>query len=438
MPLLFLLLQVSRRSRLDSSFQSLEKITPNSLFSWENPVLVSLVAIVLILAVVFIFYRYVIIPMRKKHLEEKENLRLQQAELMALFAELSPDPIFRFDLNGKIILANNSAHKIFLKSSVLGEQVDILLPFFKEFEREEIIRQGKVVEYTTLVGDSYFQFVLSGVPKFGVCQVYGRDISELKAKERELKEALVRAEESKKLKEYFLAQISHEIRSPLNVIEGYSEFLMNELKDELQEEYSDIFRSMKINSKRLYRTFDLLLNTSQLHTGKYEARFEKVNIYALLKTLFSEFKTFADEKNIKFTLTNTLDEEPVAYLDYYSMVQIFVNLLDNAFKYTLEGKIDIRIYRDDVSICIDIHDTGIGISTEYQNKLFTPFSQERMGYTRPYEGTGLGLALVKSFIDVNKAKIRVKSEPQAGSTFTVILSGEKRWELQKRKNISYS
>ncbi len=378
----------------------------------------------------FIFYRYVIIPMRKKHLQEQENLKLQQAELMALFAELSPDPIFRFDETGKIVLANNSAHHLFPYKILLGGQVENILPFMKEFDIHDLISNGKSVNYTTLLGDSYYQFIIAGVKKFSVCQVYGRDITELKIKERELKDALTKAEEGKKLKEYFLSQISHEIRSPLNVIIGYSDMFLNEYSKE-HPDSKDMFLSIINNSKRLYRTFDLMLNMSQLQTGQYEARYERVNILSLLKTIMNEQKTFANEKNLMMNLINMMDEEPIITVDHYSVAQIFVNLIDNAIKYTEKGKIDIIIYKEGTYLCVDISDTGIGIKKDYLNKLFTPFSQADMGYTRPYEGTGLGLALVKGFIDLNRAKIKVNSEPGKGSIFTVILDGEKRWGMQK-------
>lgn len=392
--------------------------------------LFSLIVLLFILAVTFIYYRYVIVPMRKKHLQEQENLRLQQAELMALFSELSPDPIFRFDLNGKVVLANNSAHKIFPTRVLVGEQVDVLLPFMKTFDIQDIITNGKTVNYTTLLIDSYFQFLISGVPKFGVCQVYGRDITDLKIKERELKNALARAEEAKKLKEQFLAQISHEIRSPLNVIVGYSDLLKHELR-EGHEEYDGILRSIKNNSKRLYRTFDLLLNMSQLQTSKYETRFEKVDLYSVIKTIYNEFQSYAEEKDLELNLINNIEGEALVTVDHYSIAQIFSNLVDNAIKYTDKGKIEMILYKESSSVCIDIKDSGIGISKEYLQKLFTPFSQEDMSYTRPFEGTGLGLALVKGFADLNRAKMRVNSMPNKGTTFTVIFNGENKWGLMR-------
>jgi signal transduction histidine kinase len=427
MRLLFLLLQQSRKLSLDSSFQSIERINKQSLFSIENPLLFSLVLLVIIIAVTFIYYRFVIIPMKKKHLESEKNIRLEQAELMALFASLSPDPIFRFDENGVIILANNSAHKIFPEKNLVGEKAQATLPFINQFNIKDMIDNDKSHSQTVLLGDSYYQFIVEGVSKFKVCQIYGRNITDLKRTESELKEALVKAEESKRLKEFFLAQISHEIRSPLNVIVGYSDFLLEDLRDEKREELAPILRSVKNNSKRLYRTFDLLLNMSQIQTGRYDPRFEKVNLFALLSTIHSDFHSLAEEKNLELKLINTLSEDITVMVDHYSLSQVFVNLIDNAIKYTMEGSIEINIYASNHDVCIDIKDTGKGMSKEFINKLFLPFIQEEMGYTRRFEGTGLGLAIVKSFLDLNNAKIKVNSELNKGTKFTVILSGEIKW-----------
>lgn len=375
--------------------------------------------------------------MRKKHLAEEENLKLQQAELMALFASLSPDPIFRFDETGKIILANNSAHKIFPHKILLGEQVQTILPFTSDYDLLEVIDSGKTLMNTIPFEKSYYQFLIVGSPKFKMCQVYGRDITELKLTEQDLKEALVKAEESKKMKEFFLAQISHEIRSPLNVIVGYSDLLSEELKDSERADLVSILKSVKNNSKRLYRTFDLLLNMSQIHTGRYDARFEKVNIHALLNTIYAEYNSLAEEKGLSLVLTNSSKEDVVVYCDHYSIAQVFVNLIDNAIKYTKKGSVEVKIYKEGNDVYVDIADTGKGMSKEFIDRLFIPFTQEEMGYTRRFDGTGLGLAIANSFAALNNAKIRVSSEQEVGSTFTVILNGDKTWGNYPKKNPSF-
>lgn len=421
----FLLLQQSFRSPLDSSFQSLEKIKPVSLLSPDNPVLFSLILIVVVLSVIYVFFRYIVLPMRRKHIIEEEKLKNQQTELMALFAELAPDLIFRFDNKGKIILANNSAHKIIPHRMLLGEQVDTVLPFIKEFDIEDIIQNGKTITYTDSLAGNPFQFLIAGIPKLNVCQVYGRDISELKKTERELKIALEKADESRKLKEYFLSQISHEIRSPLNVIIGYADLFANE-KD-ITDEKKHAYLAMINNSKRLYRTFDLLINMSQVQTHQYQPRFEQIDLNAVLKAVYKEFESHAEEKDIKL-IVNSKNNDAIVIADHYSISQSLIQLVDNAIKYTEHGKVEITLDKRENNFIIEVADTGIGISEEYLKKLFTPFTQANMSYTRLYEGTGLGLTLVKHFLDLNKAEIKVKSEPGRGSVFTIILKGDMKWK----------
>ena len=169
---------------------------------------------------------------------------------------------------------------------------------------------------------------------------------------------------------------------------------------------------------------------SQLQTGKYDARFEKVDLFSLLKTLQSEFKSMAEEKGLVIELTNSTNEDITVMVDHYSLAQIFINLLDNAIKYTIKGWIKINIFREGTNYCVDVSDSGKGMSKEYIDKLFVPFTQEEMGYTRRYEGTGLGLAMIKSFVDINKAKIKIRSEINHGSTFTVILNGDDKWSIK--------
>lgn len=422
MKLLLILLQNSGNDSL-STFSSMRELTTETFLSLENPLIYALLLLLIVFSITFIYFRYIIVPMRQKHLKEQENFKLQQAELMALFAELSPDPILRCDNKGKIILANNSAHKLFPKNGLLGDQIDSIFPELKIAEVLEIIQNGFTMYFASVIDDKHYQFILIGSQKFEFCQIYGRDVTELKAKEEELQIALRRAEESKRIKEQFLAQISHEIRSPLVVIQGYSEYLRKEIDDNALQDYKDIFLSMENNSKKLYRTVDLLLNMSQIQTGKYEINKETVDLNSIMQTIHREFLSFAEEKKIQFIYNNSLSDRKSICADHYSVVQILINLIDNAFKYTNQGAISVSAYEKDDSVYIEVKDTGIGISKEYIEKLFAPFSQEKTGYTRPFEGTGLGLALVKNFIELNNAEIDVKSEVNSGSIFTLKFRG---------------
>ena len=247
------------------------------------------------------------------------------------------------------------------------------------------------------------------------------DIHERKLVENALIIAKEKAEESDKLKSNFLAQISHEIRTPLNIILSYNSMVRDSVKDFVDMELMDAFGSIENGGKRLLRTIDLILNMSAVQFGDIDVVMQPVDIKLLLKKLISEFKTVAGEKNINLIFNET-EQNYLIKGDEYTLSQAFQNLLDNALKYTHKGNVTVNLNPvNHERIEVDISDTGIGISKEYLPKLFKPFSQEEAGYSRKYEGNGLGLALTKKYIELNKALISVESEKGIGTTFKVYL-----------------
>ena len=246
------------------------------------------------------------------------------------------------------------------------------------------------------------------------------DIHEIKLAEKELIIAKEKAEESDRLKSNFLAQVSHEIRSPLNIILSYNYMIREELKEKTNNEFEDAFEAINHSGKRLLRTIDLILNMSLIQTGKQEINIKALDLNPLLKNLVNEFAPTAKRKKIdlKFDVVIGL---PEVMIDEYTITQAFQNLIDNAIKYTDKGYVEVSMKQFDNKVSVDIKDTGIGISESYIQKLFEPFSQEDDGYTRKFEGTGLGLALTKKYIELNDAELKVKSKKGEGSIFSVVL-----------------
>ena len=244
------------------------------------------------------------------------------------------------------------------------------------------------------------------------------DITIRKNVERELIRAKDKAEESDRLKSAFLAQMSHEIRTPLNVILNMTPLLESEFESKQDEELNILLDSMNSAGKRLQRTIDLILNMSAIQSGNYKPEFEIIDVVKEIEKMMREFKVQCEEKGLKLKMVlGTSDAKVLA--DEYTFGQIFQNLINNAIKYTREGKVEINIFDSAKKLNIAIKDTGIGISSKYLNKIFEPFSQEDVGQKREFEGNGLGLALVKKYVDLNKAEIKVDSEKGIGSTFTV-------------------
>ncbi len=236
----------------------------------------------------------------------------------------------------------------------------------------------------------------------------------------ELEKAKIRAEKADEIKSEFLAQMSHEIRSPINVVLSFSSLIKSEVEDKIDPDLREGFKSITNAGKRIIRTVDLLLNMSEIQTQTYEYIPEPLDIEKdILNQLLPEYLLTAKEKSLSISFENNAVNKSVIG-DNYTLEQIFANLIDNAIKYTNTGGITIRVYNNAAGQAeCSITDTGIGMSEDFFPKLFVPFTQEEQGYTRKYEGNGLGLALVKKYCDMNGIEINVTSRKGEGTTFTL-------------------
>lgn len=248
------------------------------------------------------------------------------------------------------------------------------------------------------------------------------DITGKKKMQEELLIAKEKAEESDRMKSEFLSQMSHEIRTPLNVILSYNSFLQEELSGKISEDIRLSFNSIDSAGKRLLRTIEMILNLAAIQKGNVDLAFEPINLGNIIVRISREFEFQAREKKLYLKL-HMPAEKVFIKGDDYLVSEIFQNLLNNALKYTKSGGIEVNTaILDDKRIRVDISDTGIGISEKYLPRLFLPFTQEETGYTRKFEGNGLGLALVKSYLDLLNAEINVTSEKEKGTTFSIIFN----------------
>jgi PAS domain S-box-containing protein len=231
------------------------------------------------------------------------------------------------------------------------------------------------------------------------------------------------AENANQLKSEFLAQMSHEIRSPLNVILNFSNLIREEFGPDINSSILQYTSSLDSAGKRIIRTIDMILNMSELHTGSYQPRIKIFDIIeTVLEPIMNEYKKSAELKGLQLYLKTDL-RQAIVNLDEYSVSQIFVNLIDNAIKYTIAGEVIIIVEKDDQGcLIVSVKDTGIGIAKEYLPNLFEAFSQEDRGYTRAYDGNGLGLALVKRYCEINNITINVESDKGKGTTMKAVFN----------------
>ncbi len=229
------------------------------------------------------------------------------------------------------------------------------------------------------------------------------------------------AENSEKIKTEFLAQMSHEIRSPLNVVMSFIELIKHEVEDTISEDMKVSFQSIESASTRIIRTIDLILNMTDLQLGSYEITVSKIDVSEMLNRGKNEYLQSANNKNLELSLELELNKKNIMS-DEYALSQVISNLVDNAIKYTSTGFVKISTMEDENNILnIIVEDSGIGMREEFLPSLFNSFTQEEQGYSRSYDGNGLGMSLVKKYCDLISAKISVESQKGKGSTFTLVI-----------------
>ncbi|MBC8374731.1 MAG: PAS domain-containing sensor histidine kinase [FCB group bacterium] len=244
------------------------------------------------------------------------------------------------------------------------------------------------------------------------------DITERKQAVVKIEEALINARNANDVKDQFIANISHEIRTPLNSILGFSDLLNNKYADKINKKDSEIFNYINSASNRLLRTVDAILNISELVAGSIHIRPHQFDLNELVISVIQELKPYAEQKNLKL-LCKTSKLPIQVYADKYSIEQVLVNLTENAIKYTQEGRVEIVLFKKKDHPMLSINDTGIGISDEYRERIFEPYTQESEGFTKDYQGIGLGLALTSRYLELNNVKLDFVSSKGVGSTFTL-------------------
>jgi PAS domain S-box-containing protein len=252
-------------------------------------------------------------------------------------------------------------------------------------------------------------------------QGYIFDITNIKRAAIEMKQARELAEKSNKLKDSFIANISHEIRTPMNAIIGFNSVIREQMADKIDQETKDYFQVVDEAGARLMRTVDLILSMSKLQAGVMETRQVEIDLDEEIRKIIAQHKPAYQKKSIPVKYTNSTGTKKIV-TDDYCFTEVLSNFIDNAIKYTEKGHIDITLKTEkNGDLAVHVTDTGIGIEEKFKEKIFHPFLQEESGYSRSYEGVGLGLSIVKRFADLAGYRLEFESKKGHGSRFTVIL-----------------
>jgi len=316
------------------------------------------------------------------------------------------------------------------EAEVLGKSIDVLFPpsqvshamslIHKTLSGErwetveiEILHRDESIR--TLLWNSATLFAPDGyTPTATIAQGY--DITQRKQAEVSLKEALVKAEASNRLKTAFMNNISHEVRTPLNGIMGFGSLLTDpNLSTEERQQYNQF---LKVSGNRLINTITDYMDISLVASGNIDARLKPVNVHDLMKELQAKFQDSCNIKNLALNLTIPGEQERfMLNTDAELLRKIISCLLDNAIKFTSLGSITFGYSVKSNAIGFFVIDTGIGIAPEAQERIFEPFMQENITNTRGHEGSGLGLSIIKGFLMLLGSEIRLESVKGHGASF---------------------
>jgi len=385
----------------------------------------------------------------KKELEEKnkelirgiesrkaaEKALLESEKKLENILNYAPLLVYINDLDGRYLFVNQEFERLMnLTSKQVINKTDYEL-FPKERADRNFTQNKKVIETNQTQifenksikedGVHYFIDILfpiidSSNKIYATCG-WSLDITARKRTEQLLEEAKEKAESADKLKSAFLATMSHELRTPLNSIIGFTGILLKELAGPLTDEQKKQLTMAKGSAQHLLALINDVLDISKIEAGQLIVSENKFDFISILKNTIASIQPLTDKKELELVVNIPYDNIEI-YSDERRLGQVFLNLLNNAVKFTEKGFVKVDCLIEKNKIITKISDSGIGIKAEDMDKLFKPFSQIDTGLTRNHEGTGLGLSICKKLIDKLGGTISVESEVGIGSTFSVVFN----------------
>jgi PAS domain S-box-containing protein len=368
---------------------------------------------------------------------------LEQRERLTTFMETLPDAAFLKDGAGRWLLTNAVARNLFqIDQTAWQERTDLELaeelPHLAEalaactasdqraWAKGEMLIEDETV--TDLSGEEHV-FEVRKMPLFfpdgrrRALVIIGRNMTESRRMERQLRQAQQAAEAANQAKSEFLANMSHEIRTPMNAVIGLTRLA---LETDLSPKQRNYLNKISSSAELLLGLLNDILDFSKIEAGRMEIEQTDFSLRAIFSNLRSLLGIRAAEQGLELIM-EVADEVPDSLRgDPLRLSQILLNLGSNAVKFTRQGGVSIRAALlekagEEVLLRFSVTDTGIGMSQEQQKKLFQLFSQADSSISRKYGGTGLGLAISKQLAGLMGGSIKVESAPDQGSVFSFIL-----------------
>lgn len=385
-------------------------------------------------------------------INEQNQMLKSQKDLLEVVINTLQESLYVIDKNGNYIITTGpSKERLATTFDTIEDSYNSAQIFDSNGRRlaiEELpyycVLRGETVKnklYHHILNGREFYVVTSGTPIFdeqgsiSYAVISTRDITNIIQGEKALKEVqekLLNSEHEKnkaleqalEMKDEFLSLISHEFRTPLNVINTAIQAINHFCINELPERAKKYLEMIKQNAFRQLRLVNNLLDITRADAGRIKINKKNLDIVFLTKAITESVQAYASQKGISLEFMSRLDKRIIG-IDDEKYERILLNLLSNAVKFTPEGKcINVKLSAEKNSVCIEVKDEGIGIPKEKREVIFERFGQVDSSLSRQAEGSGIGLSLVKKLVEALNGSISVKSTVGKGSTFTLLLPNE--------------
>ncbi len=359
--------------------------------------------------------------------KKAENALLQSHMFNESLLKTIPFAMDIVDESGTILYQSDILTILFEKEGIGKKCWDLYKDDKKQCSNCPLIKGISIGETDTyeslgVLGNRIFEISHTGMlyeGKKAMLEIF-QDITEQKAREKDLIKAKEKAEESDRLKSAFLTNMSHEIRTPMNGILGFTELLKEPLLT--VEEQLDFIQTIQISGARMLNTIKSIVDISKIESGMMRVDITETNLNEKLEFTYKFFKPEVENKGVQFLFKTRLSaNEAIIYTDNEKVHGILTNLIKNAIKFTDNGSIEfgcsIVKTQNTESLEFFVKDTGEGIPRDQQEMIFERFRQGSESFNRKYEGSGLGLSISKSYVEMLGGRIWVESQEGSGSAF---------------------